>query len=134
LKKAAIKSNSNFGLAYYNAGNHYLQQHSWEKAIDCYTESLRVNPKDEASIINRGTAYLMLNDNEKAQKDFETALNLNKNLAVAYSNLGYLHFIGGNKFLSRGNYAKSEDCFEKVIELEPDEVAYKCRAEAYIYY
>lgn len=129
--KKAIKIDENFGLAYYNAGNHYLKQHAWEKAIEFYSTALSINEQDDASTLNRGIAYLMLSDHQSAKKDFEKAIELNSSLAIAYSNLGYLYHSNGNMIFITGDYEKAEMVFQKVIELNPDdELAYKCRAEA----
>jgi tetratricopeptide (TPR) repeat protein len=93
--KKSIKVDKDFGLAYYNAGNLYLKQHSWEKAIEFYNTALSINEKDDASMLNRGIAYLMLSDQQSAKKDFEKAIELNSGLSVAYSNLGYLYHFSG---------------------------------------
>ena len=36
--RLAIKADPKFGLAYYNAGNHQLMQHNWEKGVEYFTK------------------------------------------------------------------------------------------------
>ncbi|KAJ3259590.1 cytochrome c oxidase subunit 1 [Boothiomyces macroporosus] len=43
--KIAIKANPNYALAYYNAGNHYLKQRNWEKAIEYLSTVIYYNSR-----------------------------------------------------------------------------------------
>ena len=73
--------NSQLGDQYYRAGD-------YEKAVEAYTEYLRMQPRDIKSIYNRGRAYEELGQHEEALVDFrrvikEDPLNVNGHLSIA---------------------------------------------------
>lgn len=48
----------------------------YEEALPILSVALKMNAKDTASLVNRGECYLAIAENEKAAKDFETAIDL----------------------------------------------------------
>ncbi len=73
--------NSELGDQYYRAGD-------YQKAVDAYTEYLRMQPRDIKSIYNRGRAYEELGQHEEALADFrkvikEDPLNVSGHLSIA---------------------------------------------------
>jgi tetratricopeptide (TPR) repeat protein len=48
----------------------------YEEAIPVLSVALKMNPRDIASLVNRGEAYIATAENEKAAKDLEAAIDL----------------------------------------------------------
>ncbi|MEM9859243.1 MAG: tetratricopeptide repeat protein [Bacteroidota bacterium] len=69
-------------------GDKFFGQGEYQKAINAYTEYLRLQPRDIKTIYNRGRAYEELDQFEKALEDFrrvikEDPLNVNAHLSIA---------------------------------------------------
>ena len=69
-------------------GDQYYRAGDYEKAVEAYTEYLRMQPRDIKSIYNRGRAYEELGQHEEALTDFrrvikEDPLNVNGHLSIA---------------------------------------------------
>lgn len=69
-------------------GDKYFQQGEYEKAIDAYTEYLRLEPTHIKSLYNRGRAYEELGKYSEALEDFTAVLkedptNVNALLSIA---------------------------------------------------
>ena len=70
-----------------------------EKAIDCYTQAIKKDPKCADAYFNRGACNLGKNepDYQSARKDFLTALDLNpKDAGFCYLNLAEVETGTGN--------------------------------------
>lgn len=48
----------------------------YEEAVSIISVALKMNPKDIASLVNRGECYIALAENEKAARDLEAAMDL----------------------------------------------------------
>jgi len=60
----------------YEAGCYWMGKGKYEKAIVCFTEALKVNPKSIRARVKRGKAYLALARCKEAREDFYAALDL----------------------------------------------------------
>ncbi len=89
-----IRLNPNFTQAYVYRGLAYKRLGMTEKAIDDYTQALRLsvnNRNDQASIYyNRGLAYSDLRKPQEAVDDFSKAIQLNPKDADAYYRRGFI--------------------------------------------
>jgi tetratricopeptide (TPR) repeat protein len=72
--KKAISLNSNVFQYHYNLGNVYMDCKQYPQAIECYTNSSRINPTDLEIIANRGMCYLKNSQLTEAKSDFEHVL------------------------------------------------------------
>jgi tetratricopeptide (TPR) repeat protein len=63
---------------------------SLNKAIDDYTQAIRLDPDNAAAYSNRGNAYYGKGDYQRTRADWEQALRLDPNNATARSNLELL--------------------------------------------
>ena len=109
---------------YLQQGVAHFKKNEFDKAIDAYTEVLRLYPTGAASY-NRGLAYGHKGDYDKAISDFTQAIILKPKDVEAYRNRGlaYAH---------KGNYDKAIPDFTKVISLKPKDVeAYGVRGIIY---
>jgi tetratricopeptide (TPR) repeat protein len=68
------------------------------------------NPKDVVAYHNRGDAYALKGDIDRAISDYTKAIELNPNYAPAYNNRG-------RAFTSKGDYARAVDDVTKAGEL-----------------
>lgn len=64
------------------------QQGDYYKAIEDYSQALKVNPNYLGAYLNRGSAYADLGNYSKAMADFNQALRINPNSAEAYYSRG----------------------------------------------
>lgn len=69
-------------------GDKFFSNGEYQKAVDAYTEYLRMQPRDIKTIYNRGRAYEELEEYAKANEDFrkvikEDPLNVNAHLSIA---------------------------------------------------
>jgi len=72
-----------------------------EKALQDYTEAIRLNPKRFGAYIDRGKLYLELREYEKARADYERAIEIKPNDAGVY--------------ISRGNFYHTLREFKKAV-------------------
>jgi tetratricopeptide (TPR) repeat protein len=74
-----ILSERENAVYYYNRGISYSKLKNYEKAIDDFSESIRLKPDHFKSFLMRGFAYLFSGKLDKAKADFDTYLQ-NKRL------------------------------------------------------
>ena len=111
--------------AHYNCGNAYFMQGDFDRAIQDYSETIKLNPHFADAYNNRGKAYFMQGDFDRAIADFNKAIKLKPNYAIAYNNRG---IACGNK----GDFDHAIQNFNRAIALKPDFAdAYKNRGIAY---
>ena len=55
----------------HNIGNNYYKEKEYQKSIEAYKNSLRVNPKDDETRYNLALAQMMLEDQQNKDKDKE---------------------------------------------------------------
>ena len=59
--------------AYNNRGNHYTRNGEYDRAIQDYDQSIKINPNYPKAFNNRGVAYQKKGEYERATKDFDEA-------------------------------------------------------------
>jgi tetratricopeptide (TPR) repeat protein len=96
-----------------------------DKAIEDYTQSIRLNPYDVFAYNYRGSTYGNKGELDKAIEDYTQAIRINPNDAMAYNNRGF-------SYEYKGEYDKAiEDCTQ-AIRIKPDYArAYNNRGFAY---
>lgn len=135
--QAAIERKPDFHEGHYNLGIVYgdhLQQP--QKAIEKYTDAIRLKPSEPRYFIARGTLHGRTKQYEKAEADFAEALELNPESARAYENRGVvrtdqklydqaiadytksieLDANNANTYISRGAAYSFVEAHEKAIE------------------
>ena len=88
------------------------------KMAQSFTKVVQLDPYNIAVHLDLGYAYLILDDDVKAEAHLQQALMLDSKLAVAYNNLAYL-YIEGNRHI-----AKAVSLAETAVGLEPNNAAY----------
>ena len=67
-------------------GNKLIDQGLYNKAIEEYTEAIRLNPEYALAYNNRSYSYENLGQFVRASEDYDEAIRLNPEFAVAYNN------------------------------------------------
>jgi len=68
----------------------------WEKAVDMFTEAIKLNPNSAAMFAKRGACYLKLRKPRACVRDCTRAIELNPDNAAAYKYRGRSHRLLGN--------------------------------------
>ncbi|MEM9297608.1 MAG: tetratricopeptide repeat protein [Bacteroidota bacterium] len=97
-------------------GDKLFSKGEYEKAVEAYTEYLRMQPRDIKTIYNRGRAFEELEEYDKALEDFrrvikEDPLNVNAHLSIA-----------SDFYYRLKDYENTIFFTEKAIKLEQDNV------------
>jgi len=111
-------------VTFNNRANAYLNKGDYDRAIQDYDQSIRLDPDSALARNNRGSAFQHKGDYERALRDYNDAIRLDSSFAVAFSNRGRVHHF-------QANYAQAIADYGQAIELDPDyALAYYNRALA----
>lgn len=141
-------------------GNAYYETGQYDRAIDEFSISLRLDPDNSPTYYNRGTAYFQKGDYDKAIEDYNQAVEVDPKLQAAYYNRGTAHinkgdyngaiedlnhaielnpndasayYNRGNAYYQRGDYDKAIEDFDYATKLDPkEELAYRNRGTAHM--
>jgi tetratricopeptide (TPR) repeat protein len=95
-----------------------------DKALDFFTEQMRINPKDSFPILMRATVWHDRRELAHAMEDYTQAIRLDPQNAALYCNRGYL--LG-----EHGEFDKAIADFTEAIRLDPrDPIAFLHRGHA----
>ena len=99
---------------------------NYRKAIDFYTQAIKLNAIDHESYNNRANIYMDLNKFDSAFINYKQALVVKPNYYVAYDNLG-------GWFARRNMYDSALIYFNRALEQKPDyKVTYSNRGLVYM--
>jgi tetratricopeptide (TPR) repeat protein len=116
------------GFAEFNRGNANKNNEDYGKAIEDYTEALRLNPNAAPVYHNRGNAYTENGDYDKAATDYERAAKLDPQYAAARRDNG--NVAGGykpitissedfqNMHSNSGNIISNSNLMEQMLVLD----------------
>jgi tetratricopeptide (TPR) repeat protein len=100
----------------YEDGLKHCQQGDYQEGIDAFTKAIEYDPKDYEAYINRGSAYDMLNQYDKALADYSVVISSlapnDKRLAEVYYNRGYM-------YQRRGERTKAIADYKQALRLNP---------------
>ncbi len=103
----------------------YAKKGNFDKAIEEYTEAIRLHPKFAQAYCNRGAAYADKGNIDKAIEDFTEFIRLDPKFAPAYCNRGMA-------YAKKGNFDKAIEDSTEAIRLDPKFAqAYNTRGWAY---
>ena len=106
-------------------GEFFSAARAYNAAIEEYSAAIELKPDYAAAYNNRGFAYYLKGDAERAIADYTRAIELRPNYPKAYNSRGVAYMSGGY------GAAKSVRDFDRAIELKPDfRYAYINRANA----
>ena len=106
--------------AYCNLGILESQAGRTAEAFDCFTRSLKENPRHLESHYNLGNLYFEAGDLKLARIHFEMAIEINAQYSNAYFNLGLVHAL--NK-----DFPAAAESFGRYVELVPENEGVKAQ-------
>ncbi|GHU49261.1 hypothetical protein FACS1894200_07730 [Spirochaetia bacterium] len=110
---------------YHKQGIEFLGKGDHTRAIEAFTEAIRLKPDYTEAYKNRGNAYFNRNELDKALDEYNQALRIDQNYVPAIYNRGMIYYLKGYLDLA------IED-LTKAIALNPDmHQAYDNRGSAY---
>ncbi|MGL5646671.1 MAG: tetratricopeptide repeat protein [Clostridium sp.] len=117
----------NYSKEQFHKGKEYIKQKNYEKALECFTNSIEMDRNYKEAFCGRGIAYANQGKYEEAIKDYNKAIEIDREYKEAFNNRGIAH-----KY--KEEYEKAIEDFTKVIELDKDyKEAFFYRGIAYIY-
>jgi len=108
----AIEADGNYIPAYNNLAAFYMDADNYRKAIDYLDTALRIKPKYEYALLNRGLSYYKLGDCAKAKQDLTEALSVNPRFDMAL-------YHRGKCFLKENNYYGAAKDFGDLVKINP---------------
>ncbi|MBD1154116.1 methyltransferase domain-containing protein [Pelagibacterales bacterium SAG-MED23] len=116
LYKDILVSFPNHLATIFHLGTLFAQTKKFSKAKGLLLKAYNLKPKDPNININLANLFFEIGDFENALKYFENIINEDKNFALAYFNKGLV-------LNNLKRYNKANECFKKVIEIEPKNLA-----------
>jgi len=119
-------SNAHKDAAAFNKrGLAYNEKQEYDKAIDDFSEAIRLNPKDAIAFGNRGNAYDSKQEFDKAIADYSEAIRIDPKRALAFA-------LRGMVYTEKKDYDKAIADFSEAIRLDPkNAAAFRNRGVAY---
>jgi tetratricopeptide (TPR) repeat protein len=111
--EAVGRGGPNLSIAYGNRGIVYRLIGEADRAIEDFTEALRLNADFAEAYSNRGNAYGDKGELDRAIEDYNQALRINPGYAAAYNNRGYAYYRKGDTDQARADW-------ERALVLDPD--------------
>src|SRR5580704_932243 len=100
-------------VAHFDSGMAFLERQEYDKAINDFTEAIRLDPNYVPAYVSRGNAYGIHGAVDKAINDFTEAIRLDPNVAIIYFNRG-------NAYYDHGNLDKASSDYSEAIRLDPN--------------
>ncbi len=116
----AIEEGDSRADAYCNLGIIESSHGRTAEAFDCFTRSLKEDPRHLESHYNLGNLYFEAGDLKLARIHFEMAIEIRPSYANAYFNLGLIHALGKD-------FAAAAGAFGKYVELVPENEGIKAQ-------
>jgi tetratricopeptide (TPR) repeat protein len=100
--------------AYNNRGVAYRIKGEYDKAIDDFSEAIKLRPSYANAFNNRGVAHRNKRDLNGALADYDQAIRLKPDYAAAFYNHGLV-------YEEKGEYQRAVDEFTLVLQLAPQD-------------
>jgi len=100
-----------------NLGNEEMKSGKIEEAMENYTQAINLDGRNAVYFCNRAAAHLRLNNLDKALRDCQIAIQLNRTYARAYGRMGVT-------YSTMNDNLRAYACYRKAFELEPDNESY----------
>lgn len=114
----------NAAVAYFHRGTAYDDKDQLDRAIEDYSEAIRIKPDYVDAYRSRGQAYGRTGHYDTAIADFDRAIKLDAKNVDAYSNRGFAYYY-------KGLYDRAIEDENRAIQLAPDDaVSYFVRGLA----
>ena len=95
-----------------NEAKEHFKNARHNEAVECYTKSIELDPKNPNTYYSRGNIYFDLKENKKAIADYTKAIEIYPNYYEAYYNRGCIYF-------DLKEYKKAIADYTKAIKIYP---------------
>jgi tetratricopeptide (TPR) repeat protein len=112
LIESRVESPTTVAIAHNNRGNAYTAKQEYDRAIQDYDESLKLNPEYARAFNNRGAAYHKKGEDDRAIEDFDRSIQINPKYAEAFANRA-------EAYQSKGEYNRAGQDYDEAIRLQP---------------
>jgi tetratricopeptide (TPR) repeat protein len=99
-------------MAYNNRGNAYTTRGEYDRAVQDYDQSIKLNSNYARAFNNRGVAYQKKGEYDRAINDFDQSIKLDPDYANAFANRA-------ETYLSKGEYKRAVLDYDEAIRLKP---------------
>ena len=99
-----IKKNTQNGAAYYNRAGLYVTIGDLNRALEDYTEAIRINPKNAEAYYNRGIVQVKMKQYDQAVQDFQKVIVIKPFFPEALCNRGNAYYALGKFHLAIEDY------------------------------
>ena len=106
-------SASKLAIIFTNRGNAYNSKGDYDRAIQDFSQAIRLDPKCAYAFNGLGNAYNGEADYDQAIQNYDRAIRL-------ISNYGYAFNGRGNAYNSKGDYDRAIQDFDQAIRLNPN--------------
>lgn len=96
---------------YYNKGVYYQEHGNLPKSIECYNQTLQINPTNKGALYNIGIAYI------DSEMDYANAATYFKRIQVAYPNFAEAHYMHGVCQEKIGNKKEALEDYKKALAI-----------------
>ena len=100
-------------VAHNNRGNAYATKGDYDRAIQDFDESIKLNPMHAKPFNNRGVAYSRKGEYDLAIESLDEAIKLNPNYGGAFANRAGI-------YLKKNEYDRAARDYDEAIRLEPN--------------
>lgn len=120
IDPAKFTGYGNLGMAYKNS-----KEKDVDAAIECYKKAIEIDPKDKIALYNLGSALIVKNSLEDAEKYLKKAIEIDPEYPGALFNLA-------STYARMKKYDLAVEYYSKVIEIDPKALkAYRLRSASY---
>jgi tetratricopeptide (TPR) repeat protein len=110
------KKNNNVGRysanVYHARGYFYTARGQYQRAIENYSEAIRIKPDYAQAYYNRGVTYAAIGQHQHAVEDYDKAIRIRPNSAADYTSRGMV-------YNNLGQYQRAIEDYNKAIYLKP---------------
>ena len=114
-------SHESYPMSYFSLGNVYLKKGLTDKALDEYSEALKLAPCVPKAHLNRGAIYFSHQDFRRAREEFELELSTCKVSAEAHNNLSVLDRLQGDPRTALTEARKAVNIMPQYLEARINE-------------
>ncbi|XP_066592395.1 small glutamine-rich tetratricopeptide repeat-containing protein alpha-like [Prorops nasuta] len=101
-----------------NEGNMLVKADKYQEALNNYTKAIQLDGHNAVYYCNRAAVYTKMGNHQQAIKDCHSALAIDPTYSKAYGRLGLA-------YTSLQKYKDAKECYQKALEMEPDNESYK---------
>ncbi len=113
---SAMQTRPDDQTSYHNLGAFYAARGDYQRAVDCYALSHRVDPRAVPPLVNASIAHNMLGQNDQAEECLRKAVRIDPKNPAVNLNLGML--LG-----EMGRIQEAEQAFRTALDADPQSAA-----------